>query len=64
MTVQNTIKFNSTIDFLSKYCKSKNHINCCRIWTGIGIKVICTCRCHNNDSDDSDTLQKRRHLNE
>jgi hypothetical protein len=64
MATQNSTKFHSTIEFLSKYCKSNNHINCSRIWTGIGFQVICTCSCHNNDSDDNDTIQIRRHLNE
>lgn len=65
MTVQNSIKFNSTIDFLSRDCKCKNHVNCSREWAGIGVKVICSCSCHNNNnSNDSDTIQIRRHQNE
>ena len=64
MATQDGTYFHSTIEFLSKDCKSKNHINCCKIWAGIGVKVICTCGCHNNDSDDSYSLQIRRHLNE
>jgi hypothetical protein len=63
---QKNIELTSTIEFLSKNCKSNNHINCCRIWTGIGIgfQVICTCSCHNNDSDDSDTIHIRSYPNE
>jgi len=65
MTVQDYEEFNSTIDFLSKDCKFKNHIKCGREWTGIGIKVICNCSCHNNNtSDDSDTIYIRRNINE
>ena len=64
MATQDGTNIHSTIEFLSKDCKSKNHINCCKIWAGIGVKVICTCGCHNNDSDDSYSLQIRRHLNE
>jgi hypothetical protein len=65
MTVQNSVNINSTIDFLSRDCKSKNHVNCGREWTGIGFKVICRCICHNNNnSDDSDTIHIRRNINE
>lgn len=65
MTVQNSIKFNSTIDFLSRDCQSKNHVNCSREWAGIGVKVICRCSCHNNNkTDDNDTIQIGRYLNE
>ena len=64
MASQDNTYFISTIEFLSKDCKYKNHVNCCKIWAGIGVKVICTCGCHNNDSDDSYSLQIRRHLNE
>jgi hypothetical protein len=65
MAIQNNIDFLSTLEFLSKECKTKNHVNCCKAWTGIGIKVICNCNCHNNNnSDDNDTIQIRRHLNE
>ena len=46
----------STIEFLSKDCKSKNHVNCCKVWAGIGIQVICNCSCHNDDSNDSYTI--------
>ena len=65
MTAQNNIEFHFTIEFLSRDCKSKNHIDCQKIWAGIGIKVICNCSCHiHEDSDDNDTIQIRRHLNE
>ena len=57
MATQDNTYLHSTIEFLSKDCKSKNHINCCKIWAGIGVKVICTCGCHNNDSDDSYTYR-------
>ena len=55
MTIQNSIGFTSTIDFLSRDCKSKNHVNCRREWTGIGIKVICRCSCHNSMTMTSNT---------
>jgi hypothetical protein len=69
MTSQNSTEFHSTIEFLSKECKFKNHINCCKAWTGIGFQVICNCSCHNNNnnnnnSDDSDTIQDRGNINE
>ena len=54
MTIQNSIKITSTIDFRSRDCKSKNHVNCSREWTGIGIKVICNCSCHPYNSNDND----------
>jgi hypothetical protein len=50
MAIQNNIDFLSTIEFLSKECKTKNHVNCCKIWIGIGLKVICDCSCHNDNS--------------
>lgn len=50
MMAPNTIEFHSTIEFLSKDCKSKNHVNCCKVWAGIGVKVICDCSCHNDNS--------------
>jgi hypothetical protein len=64
MATKNIADIHSTIEFLSKDCKSKNHINCCKIWAGIRVKVICTCSCHNNDCDDSDTIHIRRYPNE
>ena len=65
MTIQNSTESHPTIEFLSRDCKSNYHVKCCREWTGIGIKVICSCSCHNNNtSDDNDTMQIRRHLNE
>ena len=64
MATQDNTYLLSTIEFLSKDCKSENHINCCKIWAGIGVKVICSCTCHNNASDDSYTIHIRRHPNE
>ena len=64
MAIQNGTYFHSTIEFLSKDCKDKNHVDCCKVWAGIGLQVICTCSCHNNDSDDSYTTHMRRHINE
>ena len=64
MATQDGTYFHSTIEFLSKDCKDKNHVDCCKVWAGIGIQVICNCSCHHNDSNDSYTIHIRRHLDE
>ena len=36
----------STLQFLSKQCKNKEHIACCGLWEGLGFEIICSCKCH------------------
>ena len=43
---QNRIEFHSTLEFLSKDCKSQNHSSCSHQWEGFGFNVICICNCH------------------
>lgn len=54
----NSNELTSTIEFLSKDCKSQNHVNCCKVWAGIGIQVICNCGCHTYNSNDNDKYLK------
>ena len=35
-------KFN----FLSRNCRTFNHVDCCGAWCGLGLHVICNCLCH------------------
>ena len=38
------------VEFLSKQCKNKVHIECCGLWEGLGFEVLCECMCHTNNS--------------
>lgn len=46
------------IEFKSKECKHDNHINCVRLWTGLGFTVLCNCMCH-EDSPEKDASSDR-----
>ena len=34
------------LEFLSKQCKNDTHNDCCGIWQGLGLEVLCDCKCH------------------
>ena len=38
------------LQFISQYCKNKDHNGCCGLWEGLGFKVLCNCICHRNNS--------------
>ena len=35
----------STLEFVSRECKNKNHNQCRGMWYGLGFEVICSCKC-------------------
>jgi len=44
MTAENLLQF------ISQYCKKKDHRRCCGLWEGLGFKVLCNCVCHRINS--------------
>ena len=34
------------LEFCSKDCKKNIHIQCHKIWNGLGFDIICNCNCH------------------
>lgn len=37
---------NAIINFISRDCKNDKHNDCCGIWQGLGLEVLCDCKCH------------------
>jgi hypothetical protein len=41
--------YDTVLGFVSRDCKSNNHVNCTGCWYGFGFRIICSCKdCHGN----------------